>query len=78
MSAKEKTSRKNQNRLYSKGKKNLVVDAIVHPLAEKNPVFIILDEVLHVLIEKDVTVSAQKFAKYTVPFILKRYAKKRG
>ena len=78
MTIKKAPSKNKHRKLYSKGEQNYIIDAVVDPLAEKNPLFIIANEVLHVIVEKDVAVSAQKFAKYTVPYLLKRYAKNRG
>jgi hypothetical protein len=78
MSSKKKNLRKNQSGVYSRGQQNFIVDSIVHPIAQKNPLFIILDEALHMAVEQNIAVSAQKFCKYSVPYILNRYAKKRG
>jgi hypothetical protein len=78
MTIKKAPSKNKHRKLYSKGDQNYIIDSAVHPLAEKNSLFIVADEVLHVIVEKDVAVSAQKFVKYTVPYLLKRYAENRG
>ena len=75
----KKFSRKGKKRIhyYSKSDLNRLIDSILHPLAKgKNEVSIlILDECLHFLVEQNPTLSLQKFIKYTLPKIVKKYYK---
>src|SRR5437870_7963162 len=58
--------------LYSEGEKNKLIDALLDPLAKEDDIFIVIDSVLHFLNEKDTEASLVKFAKYTLPKLLRR------
>ena len=63
---------------YSEGQRNEVIDAIVEPLAKEDDAFLLLDALLHFLNEGNPEESLIKFAKFTVPELLRRWLKKRG
>jgi hypothetical protein len=71
---KDKNRRTRQKRkgLYSKSEKNLIIDSLVHPLADSHWGFVIADGVLHALNEEDPIQSLFKFLKYNAPELLKR------
>ena len=46
---------------------NRLVDAILHPYFKKHPELIILDGILHALIEQNPKQSLKKFIKYNYP-----------
>ena len=69
--------KKRSDDLYTKGEKNYIIDSAIHPLANKHPLFIIVDECLHVIVEQNLPVSAQKFVRYSLPEILKTVTKGR-
>jgi len=62
--------------LYSEGEKNKLIDALLDPLAKEDDIFIVIDSVLHFLNEKDPEASLVKFAKYTLPELLRRWLRK--
>lgn len=53
--------------MYSPGELNRLVDSLVHPLAEKNATFILVDGALHAIIEGNPAESAKKFMKFSLP-----------
>jgi hypothetical protein len=61
----------------SKGDLNRIVDTLAHPYFEEYPALILVDGVVHALIERDVTVSIGKFVRYNAPIILKGLLKKK-
>jgi hypothetical protein len=72
---KTKKKRRSRNRLYSKGQVNYIIDSVCHPLAKVNRNFILLDGVLHGLVEKDPVQTAKKFVKYNLPTIIEEIRK---
>ena len=60
------------------GEINKLIDVLVHPLAEKDKSFIIVDGVLHALNERNPPQSLRKFIKYDLPEILKKMKKTRA
>jgi len=54
-----------------KGKLNKLVDKIFHPHFKKHPELIIVDEILHIIIEQNPKQSFKKFIKYNLNKILK-------
>lgn len=65
-----------KGKIYSKGKLNKIIDAIVHPLYQKNEGFRFLDGLAHALVEQDPKTSVKKFVKYNVPELIKKALKK--
>ena|SRR5437899_736283 len=74
---KRPTRRKSKD-LYSEGQRNALIDAVMDPLAEHDDIFVLIDSLLHFLNEGDPEASAIKFAKYTLPELLRRWLKKRA
>ena len=52
------------------GKLNAAIDAVIHPLAEKNPWLWCLDAFLHGCVEQNVAETIIKFFRYTFPKML--------
>ena len=50
----------------------MIIDSLVHPLADEHWSFVIADGVLHALNEEDPIQSIIKFLKYNAPELLKR------
>jgi hypothetical protein len=75
MKAKKKTSRKNTPMLYSKSQLNYLIDATIHPLTQKSANFFLVDELLHILVERNPSVTLEKFVRYSLPQILRKIAK---
>jgi hypothetical protein len=74
MKVKKKTSKKKAGKLYSKGQLNYLVDDAFHPLADRTAGFILVDEILHMLIERDPGLSIKKFVHYSLPQFIKKFA----
>jgi hypothetical protein len=68
----KKKKPKRKIKLYSIGEQNYIVDALIHPLIDKNSLFFVLDEALHLFIENDPELSMKKFVRYTLPQIIKK------
>jgi hypothetical protein len=67
----QKPSRKKKNkRQYSKGEINRLIDSTIHPLFKRSPAFIVVDTVLHGLVEQNPKETIGKFARYTLPKII--------
>ena len=71
----KKTTRGKSKKIYSKSEKNVVIDSVVHPLADEHWSFILIDGALHALNEEDPIQSFIKFLKYNAPELLKRLLK---
>jgi hypothetical protein len=62
---------------YSTGQLNNLIDDLCHPLFTENSGFILVDGVLHGLVEKDPPESFRKFVRYNLPRIVKEITRKR-
>ena len=71
----KKTIRGKSKRIYSKSDKNVIIDSVVHPLADEHWSFILVDGVLHAINEEDPIQSFVKFLRYNAPELLKRLLK---
>jgi hypothetical protein len=72
MSAGKKRGRK---RPYTKGAVNRMIDDAVHPLYRINEGFVLVDGVLHGMVERNPPQSVKKFIKYNLPLIIKKASK---
>lgn len=73
----KKKRKKRHLELYTVGQLNEIVDSFVHPFFDKGNSFVILDGIVHALLEHDIPASARKFVRYNLPKMLKRAGKKR-
>jgi len=71
----KKPSRGKRKKIYSKSEKNVIIDSLIHPLADQHWSFVLVDGVLHALNEEDPIESFVKFLKYNAPELLKRLLK---
>jgi hypothetical protein len=62
---------------YTTGELNRMVDALLHPLAERSPELLMLDGVLHVIIERNPPESVAKFIQHNLPKLLTRLMRSR-
>ena len=74
MKAKKRYSKKKTSKLYSKGQLNYLIDDAIHPLTDKSAGFVVVDEVLHMIVERDAKVSLQKFARYGLQQLIRKIA----
>jgi hypothetical protein len=56
---------------FSKGRLNRVIDDLLHPFFNTNKGSILIDGVLHGLVEQNPPLSAQKFVRYSLPELMK-------
>ncbi len=61
---------------YSKGELNYLIDDLLHPLYATNEGFVLVEGVLHGLVELNPPKSARKFLKYNLPTIVKEAFKR--
>ncbi len=60
---------------YTKGELNKLVDSLIHPLFNENSSFVLVDGLIHSMIERDPPQSVMKFMKYNLPELLKQLGK---
>ena len=68
-------NKKKTARPYSKGQLNKLIDTLCHPLFETNEGFILLDGLLHGLVEQNLPISVRKFIKYNLPRLIRQIEK---
>ena len=69
---KKDRKRKRRKTIYSKGELNKLADSVLHPLFEHSPIFMVVDEIAHVLIEQDLRESVVKFIRYSLPTLVQK------
>jgi hypothetical protein len=62
--------KKKQVHHYSKGELNRIVDSLLHPFFGSKAAPIVVDLVLHALVEKDPEETTTKFIRYSLPKII--------
>ena len=67
---KSKMEKGTRKAIYSEGELNLIIDSFMHPIAEKDAKFWVLDGMIHGLIEKNPSNSVRKFITYSLPRLL--------
>jgi len=78
MSRKRKTRRRRKDvKSYTKGELNKLVDSVCHPLSKTDKGFILVDGLLHAMVEQDPPTTVKKFIKYNLPELMKEISKKR-
>jgi len=60
---------------YSRGELNKMIDSALHPLIRLSPVFLLIDQVAHMMVEQNPQESVVKFVRYTLPQIIKKLLK---
>jgi hypothetical protein len=63
-------------RKTDKGKLNKLIDDLIHPHFREYPALIIVDGLLHAMVEQNPDASLRKFIKYNVPKLLKTITRK--
>lgn len=75
MSGKQRAEKK-ARKLYTKGELNKLIDSLCHPLFKANKDFILVDGLLHAMVEQDPPRTVKKFIKYNLPKLLKEISRK--
>jgi len=60
-----------------KGRVNRLIDDLVHPYFKKYPALILLDGLLHAIVEQNPDVSLRKFVRYNASKLLRCIISKR-
>lgn len=75
MSGKRKRKKKTRTP-YTKGELNRLIDSLCHPLSKRDKGFILVDGLLHAMVEQNPPVTVQKFMKYSLPRLLEELSRK--
>lgn len=68
---KKRGSKKSRD-LISKGGLNCLIDDAINPLVDTNIEFVLVDEFLYMVVERNLGVSIRKFARYSLPQIVEK------
>ena len=68
--------RKKTRRPYTRGQLNRLVDDLIHPFFKEDPSFVLVDGLLHGVVENDLPLTVKKFIKYDFPKLLKEINRK--
>lgn len=60
----------------TKGELNKLIDDLIHPYFKEYPALIIVDSLLHAMVEQDPDMSLRKFVKYNIPTLLESLTRK--
>ena len=61
---------------YTTGELNEVIDSLCHPLFKTNEGFILVDGLLHGIVEQNPQITIRKFIKYNLPKLIEQIEKK--
>jgi hypothetical protein len=67
--------RKKNKTEYSKGELNRMIDSVLHPLFGRSGAFMVVDTVLHGLVEQNPRETVGKFIRYNLPKIIEEITK---
>lgn len=71
-----KTKKKRAHKVYTKGELNKLIDGLCDPLFETNEGFILVDGLLHGLVEQNPPLTIRKFMKHNLPKLIEQIKKK--
>lgn len=77
MTGKKGPPKSRKKTLYTTGQLNSLIDDVCHPFFKENPSFILVDGILHGMVENDPPESFRKFVRYNLPKIVKEVTRKR-
>ncbi|MQY62391.1 hypothetical protein GH146_03790 [archaeon] len=72
-----KSRRKRRGIKVTKGDLNRLIDDIFHRHFSENVGFVIVDGLLHAVVERNPEESARKFVRYNVPVLIREMARKK-
>lgn len=70
------TRKKRAHKTYTKGELNKLIDSLCHPLFETNEGFILVDGLLHGLVEQNPQLTIRKFMKRNLRKLIEQIEKK--
>ena len=68
--------KKRVHKSYTKGELNKLIDSLCHPLFKTNEGFILVDGLLHGLVEQNPPLTIRKFIKHNLPKLIEQIGKK--
>jgi len=71
-----RTKKKRARKPYTKGELNKLIDSLCHPLFKTNEGFILVDGLLHGLVEQNPPITIRKFIKHNLPKLVEQIRKK--
>jgi hypothetical protein len=71
-----KKAKKKVRRPYTKGELNKLIDSLCHPLSKTDKRFILVDVLLHAMVEQNPPESVLKFIRYSLPKIMEEISRK--
>jgi len=60
---------------FTSGQLNRLVDDLCHPFFQENKGYVLVDGLLHAIVEQNPPVSIKKFVQYNVPELVRRKRK---
>jgi hypothetical protein len=72
---KKALSKKRKKKAYTKGEINKLIDSLIHPLTKTDKRFVLVDGLLHGVIEQNPPQSVKKFVKYNLPELIRQLEK---
>jgi len=75
MSGKLKNKKK-ETKLYTKGDLNKLIDSLCHPFFKTNKSFMLVDGLLHAMVEQNPPRTVKKFIRYNLPKIMEQIGEK--
>ena len=75
MSSTQKAKKK-ARKLYTKGELNKLIDSLCHPLLKTNKGFVLVDGLLHAMVEQNPPETVLKFIRYSLPKIMEEISRK--
>jgi len=76
MSGKSKPKKKKATKPYTKGELNKFIDSLCHPFFKTNKGFILVDGLLHAMVEQSPPKTVKKFIKYNLPKMVEQISEK--
>jgi len=67
--------RKRTDKPYTKGELNKLIDSLCHPLFKTNESYILVDGLLHGIVEQNPPLTIRKFIKHNLPKLIEQREK---
>ena len=67
---------KKEARPYTEGELNKLIDSLYHPLFTTDQGYILVDSILHALVEQNPSTTTKKFIRYNLPKLLQKKKQK--
>jgi len=71
-----KKAKKKAGKPYTKGELNKLIDSLCHPLSKTDKRFILVDVLLHAMVEQNPSETVLKFIRYSFPKLMEEISRK--